>query len=144
MATLTDRLGGSMQDELLRLTGSSGNPFEEVSGTGDGGGGYKHFGSGDRIVSFRQLASSVPSGSPSVVTTIVAASDNSGTSSETIGTFAAITADQVDALGTVSVPPRIAVHIPAGKPWLKALNTFSGSGSIVMAVLPDPMDASAP
>lgn len=144
MAVLTDRIGGSMQDELLRLTGSAGDPYEEVSATGDGGGGYRNFGSGDRLVSFHQLANSVPSGSPSVTTTIVAASDSSGTGAVTIGTFPALTATMVTAEGDEAVPPRIAVHIPAGKPFLKALNTFSGSGSIVMAVLPDPVNVSAP
>lgn len=132
-----------MQDELLRLTGSAGNPYEAVTATADGGGGYRNFGSGDRLVSFSQRANAA-SGSPSVVTTIVAASDSSGTGATTIATFAAITASQVVNTGSLAVPPRMSGFIPAGKPFLKALNTFSGSGSITMAVTVDPVDTSAP
>lgn len=140
MATITDLLTNQMQDELLRLTGTTGQPYQAVTGTV--GNPYVHYGAGPRLIEFTQLANAA-SGSPSVVTTVRAASDASGTGAVTIATFAAITATQVTATGSQAEPPKQAARIPVGKPYLSVLFTFSGSGSITLAVLHNPVSMAA-
>lgn len=140
MATITDSLTNQMQDELLRLTGTTGQPYQAVTGTVTNP--YVHYGAGPRMVSFTQLANAA-SGSPSVVTTVKAASDASGTGAVTIATFAAITATQVTATGAIAEPPRQLGRIPAGKPYLAVTFTFSGSGSITLALLHNPVPMAA-
>lgn len=138
---MTDYIGGSIPDALLYLTGAGSNePFETVSATKTTP--YAYYGA-DRLISLRLLANAV-TGSPTMDVTIKAASDSAGTGATTIATFSQVTASQLTAVGNLASPPRQAGRTPASKPYVAATLTFGGTGSITMALVPDPLPIAAP
>jgi hypothetical protein len=136
-------LGGSVQDELLRLTGSTGNPFETITANGNGTGVY--FGA-DRNVSFRLLIAGAVSGtSPTLDIKFQSSADNSSFSDVGVA-FPQQTASQATASGSLAMPPRATVRVPTGRPYLRIVKTVGGTSPSFgnVAVLHDPAASVAP
>jgi hypothetical protein len=133
-------IGGSVQDELLRLTGTTGQPFENISANGNGSGVY--FGA-DRLVEFRLLiAGAVTGTTPTLDIKIQDSADNS--SFADIGAaFPQQTATEATVVGNLVAPPRLAVRTKVGRPYLRIVKTLGGTTPVFnsVAVLHDfPMD----
>lgn len=131
---------GSVQDELLRLTGSANNPYETVTASGDGTGVY--FGP-DRAVQCRLVIAGAVTGTDETLDVVVQrCADAAGTSAETVGTFPQQTATHAVANGSLAESPTIVVRTTAALPWLRIVKTIGGSASPTftnVAVLTDPI-----
>lgn len=111
------------QDELLRLTGSAGNPFQDISATGAGTG--KYYGGG-LTCRLRPVVSGAVSG-----TLDVKLQDSAdGVSYADMGiSFDQISATQTTVVGNLTGFPVRSVTMSEARPWLREFHTISGGGS---------------
>jgi hypothetical protein len=125
MATITDFVAGQEQDELLRLTGSTNNPFETVTATGNGTGAY--YGA-YRLCSFRLLVKGPITGtSPTLDIKFQSSADNSSFSDLGVSFPQVTTTVSAGATGSQAEPARAVVRMPAGRPYLRIVKTVGGT-----------------
>ncbi len=112
------------QDELLRLTGSTGNPFETITTTTSAGGAY--YGA-DRTINFWLVAAGAVTGtSPTLDVKFQDSAD--GSSYTDIGvSFAQITTTMNTVVGNLSDFPQRSVTTRSGRPYLRAVRTAGGT-----------------
>lgn len=140
-------LAGSPQDELLRISGSTGNPVQNISGAGTTYGPAAYVGA-DRLIQARLLIGGTVTGTnPTLDVTLEACSDAAGTGATTIATFAQKTATEAGAVGIAPAAPPVAAGIlPASKPYLRAKFVAGGTTPVFngVAVLLDPVLGGTP
>ncbi len=112
------------QDELLRLTGSTGNPLETVTTTGNGTGAY--YGADRTVQMWLMVAGTVTGGTP---TLDVKFQDSADASSYTdLGVaFPQQTASMLPTTGSLADFPTVAVKTRLGRPYLRVVKTVSGT-----------------
>lgn len=116
------------QDELLRLTGSAGNPFEDVSATGAGTG--KYYGGGITVRLRPVVGGTVSGTNPTLDVKLQDSAD--GVSYTDMGiSFDQITATQVTAIGNLTGFPVRSVTMAEGRPFLRCFKTIGGTASPV-------------
>jgi hypothetical protein len=117
----------SAQDELLRLTGTSGNPFEDVSATGNGVGRY--FGANKSFAVRPIVAGTVAGTNPTLDLKLQVSADNV-TYTDTGGvSLAQITASSAVATGSLAAPAMYLFNTPTGYPWVRVVKTIGGTAS---------------
>lgn len=117
------------QDELLRLTGTSGDPFEDVTATGNGTGRYY----GDnQTVRLRPIVAGTVSGTNPTLDAKVQVSADNVTYTDTGGvSFAQLTASSSAATGSLSLAsfPVYVFSTPDGYPWVRVVKTIGGTAT---------------
>lgn len=114
------------QDELLRLTGVAGNPYEDVSATAAGTG--KYYGAGITVRLRPVVAGTVSGTNPTLDVKLQDSAD--GVTYADMGiSFAQLTASQVVAVGNLSAFPVRSVTMAEGRPWLRIHKTIGGTAS---------------
>lgn len=109
------------QDELLRLTGTSGDPFEDISTTGAGVGRYY----GDNQTVDQYLVCAGTAGT-SLDVKFQKSADNV-TYTDLGVSFPQQTASGAAATGSLSAFPKVTVSTPDGYPWLRVHKTVVGT-----------------
>jgi hypothetical protein len=109
------------QDELLRLTGTSGDPFEDISVTGAGVGRYY----GDSATTDQYLVCAGTAGSTLDVK-FQDSADNVTYADMGIA-FSQQTASGAVATGSLAAFPKRTVTMQDGRPWLRVHKTTSGT-----------------
>jgi hypothetical protein len=127
----------SNQDELLRLTGSTGNPLETVTTTGNGTG--ANYGADRNVQFFLMAAGAVTGTSPTLDVKFQDSAD--GTTYTDLGvSFPQATTTVGTVIGNLGDFPTVMVHTKPGRPYLRVVKTVGGTtpsfGS--MAVLHTP------
>lgn len=117
-------IGGSVQDELLRLSGSTNNPQQTLTATVNGPAVY--YGP-ERMFDFRLLVGGTVAGTNPTLDVKIQASADGVSSWTDVATFAQITATQLGATGSLSEPPHALVRVPSAKPYLRAVFTVGGT-----------------
>lgn len=113
------------QDELLRLTGVSGNPFEDVSATGNGVGRY--FGA-NKTFSVRPIVGGTVAGTNPTLDLKLQVSADGVSYTDTGGlTMAQITTSNATATGSLTAPALYTFNTPTGFPWVRVVKTIGGS-----------------
>jgi hypothetical protein len=116
----------SPQDELLRLTGSAGNPFETVTATGNGTGRY--IGANRRIRLRPVVAGTVSGTNPTLDVKLQDSAD--GVTYADMGiSFDQLTATQNTVVGNLSPFPERDVKMADGRPYLRIVKTIGGTAS---------------
>lgn len=118
-------VGIGPQDELLRLTGVAGNPYQTVTSTAAGAGAYYGAGHGFRL----RLACSTVSGTNPTLDVKLQDSADGVTYADMGYAFAQVIADQVDATLSVTGAPILAVTTADGRPWVREHHTIGGSAT---------------
>lgn len=115
------------QDELLRLSGVTGNPFETVTATGNGEGRY--YGA-NKAFAVRPLVRVVTGTNPTLDVKLQVSADNV-TWTDTGGvSLAQLTAASAAAtLSFTTAPPYTLLNTPAGFPWVRMVKTIGGSAT---------------
>lgn len=126
MSLSTSAIAIGPQDELLRLTGVAGNPYQTVTATGAGAGAY--YGA-ERTVRQRLAVSAVPSGSSPTLDVKFQDSADGVTYADMGYSFAQATADQVDATGAVTAAPVVTITTAPGRPWVREHHTIGGTAT---------------
>ena len=137
-------IGGSVQDELLRPTGSTNEFTETVTATGNGAAFYV---GADRLVVFRLLVGGTVAGTnPTLDVKFQHSADGTSGWTDTGVAFSQVTASQATATGALAEPPRAAVYTPAGRPYLRVVKTVGGTNPSFggVAVVLDPVYATSP
>lgn len=127
------------QDELLRATGSTNQPFQTITTTGAG---TAVFAGAGRRVDFALVIASFSGTNPTLDVKIQVSADGS-TGWTDHATFAQQTADAIDtATGVVSAYPTAAVLMPADKGYFREYHTIGGTGTptFAYALLHTPVD----
>src|SRR5688572_24919221 len=115
---------GSVQDELQRLTGSTNNPFETVTASGNGTPVY--FGP-DRAVQCRLVIAGAVTGTDETLDVkIQRCSDTAGTGAEDVAVFPQQTATHAAATGSLAEQPTAIARTTAAKPYLRVVKTIGG------------------
>jgi hypothetical protein len=125
------------QDEALRLTGSTNNPLETITGTGNGTGAY--YGA-DRTVSlWLMIAGAVTGTSPTLDIKIQDSADGSSFTDYGLA-FPQQTTTQNTVVGNLADLPRISVTTKPGRPYLRVVKTVGGTSPSFasVAVLHEP------
>jgi hypothetical protein len=114
-------------DELLRLTGSSGNPLETVTASGNGS--WVFVGANRMIQFVERVAGAVSGTSPTLDVKIQEADDASGTNAVDLVTFPQRTTSMISGGGAVpgTQPRRQAAG--TNKPYVRVVKTIGGSAS---------------
>jgi hypothetical protein len=114
----------SAQDELLRLTGSTGNPFETVTTAGNGTGAY--FGA-DRTIRFYLLIAGAVTGTTPTLTVKFQDSADGSSYTDNGYTFAAQSTTMAAATGSLADLPSVAVMTTPGRPYLRIVKSTGGT-----------------
>lgn len=115
------------QDELLRLTGTTGNPLEDVTATGNGTGRY--FGANKQF-NVRPIVAGVVSGTNPTLDVKLQVSADGVTYTDTGGiSLAQLTASSAAANLSLTVPPLYVFNTPSGFPYVRRVNTIGGTNS---------------
>lgn len=114
------------QDELLRLTGVAGNPFEDVSATANGVG--KWYGSQRTVQMIPVVAGTVTGTNPTLDVKLQDSADNITYADMGIS-FTQITASNAAATLSLSAFQRRAVYTTADRPWVRCAKTIGGTAS---------------
>lgn len=117
-------IGGSVQDELLRLGGSTNDPTQTLTATFNSAPAF--FGP-DVMFDFRLLVVGTVSGTNPTLDVKIQASADGVSSFTDVGIFSQITATQLGATGSLAEPPHAIVRVPALKPYLRAVFTVGGT-----------------
>lgn len=130
---------GSVQDELLRLSGSTNNPFETITTNGNGTPVYI---GPDRMLACRLIIAGAVTGTgPTLDVALQICSDAAGTGAVEVARFPQQTASHATATGALAEPPTVPVRTTAAKPFLRIVKTVGGTtpsfGSV--AVLHEPV-----
>ena len=128
------------QDELLRLTGVTGNPFEDVSTTNNGVGRY--YGANKGFRARLVVAWAVTGTNPTLDVKFQDSAD--GVTYADMGySFTQVTASNAVATLSLSAFPLLAVMTAAGRPWVRVVKTIGGTASPTfgsVAVLHEPAE----
>lgn len=116
----------SPQDELLRLTGTSGNPFEDVTATGNGVGRY--YGA-DKTFRLRPVVAGTVSGTNPTLDVKLQDSADGVTYADMGYSFAQLTASQAVATLSLSAFPVLTVTTTSTRPWVRVVKTIGGTAS---------------
>lgn len=119
MAGVTIPIGP--QDELLRLTGTSGDPYEDISVTGAGVGRY--YGEGTTTDQYLVCAGAAGS---TLDIKFQDSADNVSYADMGIA-FSQVSASHAVATGSLAAFPKRTVTMAAGRPWLRVHKTTSGT-----------------
>lgn len=119
MATANIAIGP--QDELLRLTGTSGDPFEDISVTGAGTGRY--YGENQTFDAYLVAAGTAGS---TLDVKFQDSADNVTYADMGIA-FSQITASHAVATGSLAAFPKRTVTTADGRPWVRVHKTTSGT-----------------
>lgn len=115
----------SNQDELLRLTGTSGNPFDTITTTSTGTGAY--FGP-DRTVQFHlAVVGPVTGTSPSMTVKFQDSVDGTNSFADIGVAFAAVTGTQTTVVGNLAALPTVVVKTSSTRPYLRVVRTLTGT-----------------
>lgn len=114
------------QDELLRLTGSAGNPYEDVTATGAGTGKIYHAGVGVRL---RAVVAGTVSGTNPTLDVKLQDSADGVTYADMGIAFDQLTASQSTAVGNLSAFPVRSIVMAEGRPYLRCFKTIGGTAS---------------
>lgn len=114
------------QDELLRLTGSAGNPYEDVTATGNGVG---RFYGADRTFRLRAVVTGTVTGTNPTLDVKIQDSADGVTYADLGYSFAQLTASQAVATGSLASFPVLTVVTASGRPWIRVAKTVGGSAS---------------
>lgn len=128
------------QDELLRLTGSTGNPFETVTTTANGTGAY--YGP-DRTVPFWLIVGGTVTGtSPTLDIKFQDSADGSSYTDMGVA-FPQQTTTMGSAIGNLSDFPRAVIITKSTRPYVRVAKTVGGTSSSFasVAVLHGPAQA---
>lgn len=116
----------SNQDELLRLTGSTGNPFETVTTTGNGTGAY--YGADRTVQQHLVIAGTVSGTSPTLVVKFQDSAD--GTTYADMGVaFPSQSTTMSAATGSLSAFPTVALKTQPGRPYVRVVKTVGGASA---------------
>jgi hypothetical protein len=116
----------SPQDELLRLTGTSGDPFEDVSATGNGTG--KYYGTNKTVRQRLVVAGTVSGTNPTLDVKFQDSADNV-TYADMGVAFAQVTASMAVATGSLAAFPLRVINTAADRPWVRVVKTIGGTAS---------------
>jgi hypothetical protein len=116
----------SPQDELLRLTGTAGNPFETVTASGNGTG--KFFGA-DHSFRLRAVVAGTVSGTNPTLDVKLQDSADGVTYADMGYSFAQLTASQAVNTGSLAAFPVLSGVTASGRPWVRVVKTIGGSAS---------------
>ena len=112
------------QDELLRLTGTTGNPFETITTTANGTGAY--YGP-DRLVQFWEIVAGAVGGtSPTLDIKFQDSADNSSFTDMGVS-FPQQTTTMGAATGSLADFPHLALVTKPTRPYLRIVKTVSGT-----------------
>lgn len=114
------------QDELLRLTGTPGNPFETVTATGNGDGRY--IGS-NMTLRLRPVLGGTVSGTNPTLDVKVQDSADGVTYADMGYSFAQLTASQAAVVGNMSALPVLTLVTADGRPYIRIVKTIGGTAS---------------
>ncbi len=114
------------QDELLRLTGTPGNAFEDVSATGNGT--AKYYGSNKTVQLIPVVAGTVTGTNPTLDVKLQDSAD--GVTFADYGlAFPQITASNAAATLSLAAFTRRVIVTQDGRPWLRVVKTIGGTAS---------------
>jgi hypothetical protein len=112
------------QDELLRLTGSTGTPLETVTTTANGTGAY--YGADRTSIQYLVIAGAVAGTGPTLVVKFQDSADGSTYTDMGIAFPQQATTMSV-ATGSLSDFPSVSVKMAAGRPYLRVVKTTGGT-----------------
>lgn len=117
----------SNQDELLRLTGSTGNPFETVTTTANGTGAY--YGPGRTVLLHLIVAGAVSGTTPTLAVKIQDSADGTTyTDMSPAMAFPSQTTTMATATGALPTAfPSLAVRTGTSRPYLRVVKTVGGT-----------------
>ena len=115
------------QDELLRLTGSAGNPYQDITATGAGTG--KYYGVNRTVQLIPVVAGTVSGTNPTLDVKLQDSAD--GVTYADMGiSFPQITASNAAATLSLSeITGRRAVYTQTGRPWVREFHTIGGTAT---------------
>ncbi len=122
MAATTVAIGP--QDELLRLTGSAGAPFELVTTTGNGTG--KYFGKNQTFTARLVLAGAVTGTTPTLVVKFQDSVDGATYADMGI-TFASQSTTMAAATLSLTAAPALSISTTATRPYVRVVKTVTGT-----------------
>lgn len=114
------------QDELLRLTGSAGNPFEDVTTTAAGTG--KWYGSQRTVQMIPVVGGTVTGTNPTLDVKLQDSADNVTYADMGIS-FTQITASNAAATLSLAAFQRRVVYTQDSRPWVRCFKTIGGTAS---------------
>lgn len=112
------------QDELLRLTGSTGNPYQTITTTFTGTGAY--FGADRTIPFWLVIAGTVTGTSPTQDVKFQDSADGSSYTDRGVA-FPQQTTSMASAVGNLSDFPMVSVTTRSGRPYLRVICTSGGT-----------------
>lgn len=112
------------QDELLRLTGSTGTPYETVTTTANGTGAY--YGA-DRSVQMWLMISGAVGGTTPTLTVKFQDSADGSTYTDMGVTFPAQSTTQTTATGSLADFPTVMLRTQPGRPYVRVVKTVAGT-----------------
>jgi hypothetical protein len=116
------------QDELLRLTGTTGNSLETISTTANGTGAY--YGPG-RTVNFWLAVGSAAGTSPTLAVKFQDSATGDATSYTDVGVaFPTVTGAAGTATGSLSDFPAVALKTSTTRPYLRVVKTIGGTSAV--------------
>lgn len=117
--------GGPAPDELLRLTGSTNNPMETVTATGNGTAVY--FGPNNVFDARMWVAGAVTGTSPTLDIKFQASADGSTSWTDIGVAFPQVTATSATVVGNLAEPAHAVVRMPATKGYCRIVKTAGGT-----------------
>lgn len=114
------------QDELLRLTGTTGNPYEDVSATGNGTGRY--YGANQQFQARPIVAGAVTGTNPTLDIKFQDSADDVTYADMGIA-FDQLTATSAVATLSLTAAPARVVRTVSGRPWVRVVKTIGGTAS---------------
>jgi hypothetical protein len=115
------------QDELLRLTGSTGNSLETISTTANGTGAY--YGPG-RTVNFWLAVGSAAGTGPTLAVKFQDSTDPTTGYTDVGVAFPTVTGAAGTAVGSLSDFPAIAFKTSTTRPYLRVVKTIGGTSAV--------------
>ena len=142
MANLTDGIGNAMPDELLRLTGTVGNPFQTLTASFANTGMY--FGE-NRAFDVALVCKSATGSTATMDISLQDSVDGNASSwaaMDPANAFAQlnVTSSQASATGALASPPKRTFRTRTGRPYVRAIGTVGGTtGTYVVALFVNPI-----
>lgn len=122
----------SVQDELLRVSGSTDNPKQNVTANANTTPVYV---GPDRRVAYRLMVTGTVTGtSPTLDAAVQICSDASGTGAQTVASFPQQTASMATATGALANPPTVVAVTTTAKPYVRIAFTVGGTSPVFNGV----------
>lgn len=129
----------SAQDESLRLTGTTNNPYETITTTANGTGAY--YGANRTFLFQLVIAGTVAGTSPTLVVKFQDSADNSSYTDLGVA-FPSQSTTMATATGSIAEFPTMAVTTKTGRPYLRIVRTVTGTspsfGSVAVLLVAEP------